>query len=81
VCPTCGELLEDDWRQCPVCEETFGPSEAVENAAAEAEAEITDTALDEDLSTEERTAMKAILAAVDDPTALAESLSAATDGL
>lgn len=25
ACPTCGELLEPDWRRCPSCDELFGP--------------------------------------------------------
>jgi len=74
TCPTCGELLEDDWRQCPNCQEQFGPTEEIEAELSETASEATDIALTEDLSDSERAAIKAMLDAVDDPTALAESL-------
>lgn len=30
TCPTCGELLKDHWRQCPNCQERFGPEDEEE---------------------------------------------------
>jgi integrase/recombinase XerD len=76
VCPTCSEIMEDDWRQCPYCAELFGPANAVEEAVEEGKKEAVDTALTEDLSAEEQAALRALLDIIDDnPSVLTESLS------
>ena len=84
TCPTCGELLKDGWRQCPACQEVFGPTEAVEDMAESVRESATDAALGEDLSADERDGLKAMLDAVDDTGALADMLAvvegAAGDG-
>ena len=78
ICPTCNELLQDDWRACPSCGEEFGP--AIENdidaAADDLQDEVTDRALDNDtdLSEGDAAVLDAVLDAVDDPDALANRL-------
>ncbi|GAA0475008.1 site-specific integrase (plasmid) [Halococcus dombrowskii] len=78
ICPTCNELLQDDWRACPSCGEEFGP--AIENdidaAADNLQDEVTDRALDSDtdLSEGDAAVLDAVLDAVDDPDALANQL-------
>lgn len=75
ACPTCGELLKDGWRRCPNCEEVFGPTEEVVEAAKTTEENTTETALTEDLDADDRAALQALLEAVDDPAALAAKLA------
>ena len=75
TCPTCGELLKDGWRQCPNCQEVFGPTEDIEEAAAETEEEVTKAALAEDLGADDRATLQAILEVVEDPTDLAARLA------
>jgi integrase len=77
TCPTCGEILQDDWRQCPNCQEVFAPGqEAVEEMASDVQEEVTTAALsEEDLTAEERAGLKTLLEVVDDPAALAAKLA------
>lgn len=73
ACPTCGELLESDWRRCPNCDELFGPVEDF----AEATEAAADHAKDEALERQDGASMDAALAiteAVDDPEAVAEEI-------
>lgn len=78
ICPTCNELLQDDWRACPNCGQEFGPT--VENdidaAADDLQDEVIDRALDSDtdLSESDAAVLDALLDAVDDPDALANRL-------
>lgn len=74
VCPTCGELLESHWRQCPACQEVFGPGEQFEERLETVAEEATGAAI-ESQDPERIAAYKAIMAAVDDPAALAEELA------
>jgi integrase len=74
TCPTCGEILQDHWRQCPSCQEVFGPTEDFEELLDEAADAATDEAIDADDADEIR-AYKAIIEAVDDPERLAHELS------
>lgn len=77
-CPTCGELLKDDWRQCPNCQEVFAPGqEVVEEMAEEVREEVATTAVTEELSDEEREGLQALLAVVEDPAELAMKLASA----
>lgn len=75
TCPTCGELLEEGWRQCPNCQEVFGPTEQVEEAAATIERDVTETALAEDLDADDRAALQTILDVVEEPADLAAKLA------
>ena len=79
TCPTCGELLKDGWRQCPNCQEAFGPTDDAEAFAESVENDAHTAALTEDLSADEREGLRALLAAVDDPAALAEKVGSAGD--
>lgn len=74
TCPTCGEILEDHWRQCPACQEVFGPSDDFEEQLDEVSDGARDEAMDS-LDAEEVAAFKAIVKSVDDPAALAEHLA------
>jgi len=76
ACPTCGELLDDGWRQCPNCQEVFGPTEKIESAAEQLNDSVTDAALGEDLSPEEREGLRALREITDDPEALYRRLAA-----
>lgn len=78
TCPTCGELLEEHWRQCPNCQEVFGPSDDFEESVADARERATEAAI-ESTDPEEIEAIKAIIDAVDDPAALAERLATLED--
>jgi integrase len=76
TCPTCGEVLQDDWRQCPNCQEVFAPGqEVVEEMAEDVQDEVTTAALSEDLTAEERAGLQTLLEVVDDPAALAAKLA------
>jgi integrase/recombinase XerD len=75
TCPTCGELLKDGWRQCPNCQEVFGPTEQIEEAAEDIEGDVVDAALTEDLDADDRAALQAILEVVSDPNDLAAKLA------
>lgn len=74
TCPTCGMLIEPDWRSCPNCNETFGPAAQVEDATEDVSEETTDAALTRDLSPEEQKGLRSLLEAVDDTEGLAEKL-------
>lgn len=78
TCPTCGELLEDHWRQCPACQEVFGPSEDFTERLDEVQNEWTADAIDAQ-DPEKIAAYKAIIDAVDDPAALAAQLADVDD--
>ncbi|OSO97643.1 hypothetical protein B9H04_12025 [Halorubrum ezzemoulense DSM 17463] len=75
TCPTCGTLIEPDWRSCPNCNAVFGPAAEVEDAEEDISEELTDAALDQNLSEEERDGLRALLSALDDPEAVAEKLN------
>ncbi|QLG62639.1 tyrosine-type recombinase/integrase [Halorarum salinum] len=45
TCPTCGELLDSHWRQCPSCQEVFGPSDDFEEQLAARRDEAADVGL------------------------------------
>ena len=79
ACPTCGELLKDGWRQCPNCQEVFGPTEKVEDATEDIGDAVTDAALTEDLSPEERRGLQVLLEVADDPEGLYRRLAAVGD--
>lgn len=74
TCPTCGQLLESDWRSCPSCNEVFGPAGEIDDVADDIKDEGTDVALSEDLSDGEKAALKTIINAVDDPEEIAGKL-------
>jgi integrase/recombinase XerD len=76
TCPTCGELLQDSWRQCPNCQEVFGPTAAAESLAESVEDTVQETALGEDLTAEDREGLKAILNTLGGPEAVAKKLAA-----
>ena len=73
-CPTCGEILKDHWRQCPSCQEVFGPTEDFEERLEDIQGRVREEGLDS-RDPSEIEAYKAIIEAVDDPTALAEQLA------
>lgn len=78
TCPTCGELLEDHWRQCPSCQEVFGPTDDFEEQVTRARERTVDAAI-ESQDPAEIEALKAIRDAVEDPVALAERLAAISE--
>lgn len=76
TCPTCGELLEEHWRRCPACDERFAPGEEdIKDLAKEVREEVTNVALSEDLTPEEREGLRALLTVIDDPAVLARKLA------
>lgn len=79
ACPTCGKLLESDFRHCPICEERFAPTEEIEPVAEMLQEDITNTALSEELSPEERDGLRTLLDTVGDPETFAEKLDAVTE--
>lgn len=79
TCPTCGELLKDGWRQCPNCQEVFGPVGEVEEFAEGVEEDVVDAALGEDLDAADREALQAILEVVSDPKDLTAKLATLED--
>lgn len=74
TCPTCGELLKDDWRNCPSCGESFAPTADIAESVEKTKDEATAAALSGDLSEGEREGLKALLSMIDDPAELAEKL-------
>lgn len=74
TCPTCGELLEEGWKNCPACGENFAPTADIAESVEETKAEATTAALGGDLSEGEREGLKTLLSMIDDPAELAEKL-------
>ena len=78
VC-SCGEPLPPEAKACPRCGTVYAPdAKAVEYAAEDAKEDAADRGMDS-MDSEEIDALKAIRDAVDDPTVLAEKLSALED--
>jgi integrase len=74
TCPTCGEILEDHWRQCPSCSEVFAPeqtTDAVEGMRDEA----TEAAVQSSPGTPEHEGAQALREAGADPEALARRIA------
>lgn len=74
ACPTCGEILEDHWRQCPSCQEVFGPTDDFEERLTDVRERIKEEGI-EARDPDEIDAYKAIINAINDPVALAEELA------
>ena len=73
ACPTCGELLESHWYRCPACGELFDADlKAFEAGAKNARDRVIDTAMDPEtpLTDDERVAVRALIARLDDPVSL-----------
>lgn len=76
LCPTCGEHLEESWRQCPNCQEEFAPAGSLAAATEDVREEGTNLALEGEFSQAELDSFRRLLAAIDDPDALAAALEA-----
>lgn len=73
ACPTCGELLEDNWRQCPSCQELFGPTEELREELAAARDATTIEAI-QSLDADTIEGLATLVDAVDDVDALADTV-------
>lgn len=77
-CPSCGAIL-DDWvnpKACPGCGVSLSDTAAdLQEAAEDVQEDVTETALTEDLTTEERAGLRILKDLADDPSLLAARLA------